>query len=42
MRTYRHDPRDLVVARNWATALSVNAIALLGYGLIDLALRVLS
>ena len=26
-----HEPRSLVVARNWASALSVNAIALLTY-----------
>lgn len=42
MKSYRDDPRDLVVARNWATGLSANAFALLAYAWIDLALRVLS
>jgi hypothetical protein len=41
-RSNRDEPRDLVVARNYAFALSVNAYALLGFALLDLLLRALS
>ena len=36
------DSRDLVVARNCATAASANAFALLVFGLLDLARRALA